>query len=178
LAHLLSVVSCYFIYSDTAGNFYTPTIYEESLPLYPALARMAHDGPCLRMSGIGNTDTCFHPRHVPKSGKLGTTGRLPQLLQLQQNYFGKFSLAQRRHRPRQHQPHRLHLRDYIHQGTINHHCSALTSGYIDIGNKGYHLTSDLCSSQTVHVTTDTTVGREGVLEYITLSYFWQFNIVI
>jgi hypothetical protein len=53
--------------------------------------------------------------------------------------------------------------DYITNDIIDYDYSALTPGYIDIGNKGYHLTSGLYSSQTVYVTTDPTAG---VLEYI------------
>jgi hypothetical protein len=45
------------------------------LLLNPALARMAHDGPCLRTSGADNTDACLRPRHAPESGKLGTADR-------------------------------------------------------------------------------------------------------
>jgi hypothetical protein len=48
--------------------------------------------------------------------------------------------------------------DYITNGIIDHDYSTLTPGYIDIGNKGYHLTSGLCSSQIVRVTTDLTAG--------------------
>jgi hypothetical protein len=43
--------------------------------------------------------------------------------------------------------------DYITNGIIDHDYNALTPSYIDIGNKSYHLTSGLCSSQTVRVTT-------------------------
>jgi hypothetical protein len=71
------------VYSDTADNFYTSTIYGISLLLYSALARMAHDDPCLHTSGIGNTNVWLHPRHAPESGKLGIVGHLPQLLWLQ-----------------------------------------------------------------------------------------------
>jgi hypothetical protein len=56
----------------------TPTVYGKfSLLLNRALARMAHDGPCLRTSGIGNINACLRPRHAPESGKLGTVGHLP-----------------------------------------------------------------------------------------------------
>jgi hypothetical protein len=48
--------------------------------------------------------------------------------------------------------------DYITNGIIDHDYNALTPGYIDLGNKGYHLISGLCSSQTVCVTTDPTAG--------------------
>jgi hypothetical protein len=48
--------------------------------------------------------------------------------------------------------------DYITNSIIDHDYSALTTGYIDIGNKGYHLISGLCSSQTVRVTTDPDCG--------------------
>jgi hypothetical protein len=51
--------------------------------------------------------------------------------------------------------------DYITNDIINHGYSALTLGYIDISNKGYHLTSGLCSSHTIHFTTDPTVGGGG-----------------
>jgi hypothetical protein len=57
--------------------------------------------------------------------------------------------------------------DYITNGIIDHDYSACTSGYID--NKGYHLTSGLCSSQTVRVTTDPTEG--GVRVYYGLDIF-------
>jgi hypothetical protein len=46
--------------------------------------------------------------------------------------------------------------DYITNGISDHDYNALTPGYIDIGNKSYHRTSGLCSSQTVCVTTDPT----------------------
>jgi hypothetical protein len=49
--------------------------------------------------------------------------------------------------------------DYITNGIIDHDYSALTPGYIDIGNKGYHLTFGSCSSQTVRFTADPTAGR-------------------
>jgi hypothetical protein len=52
--------------------------------------------------------------------------------------------------------------DYITNGIIDHDYNALTPGYIDLGNKGYHLTSGLCS--TVRVTTDLTAG--GVRVYV------------
>jgi hypothetical protein len=48
--------------------------------------------------------------------------------------------------------------DYITNDIIDHDYSALTPGYINIGNKGYHLTSGSCSSQTVRFTTDPTAG--------------------
>jgi hypothetical protein len=48
--------------------------------------------------------------------------------------------------------------DYITNGIIDHNYSALTLGYIDLGNKGYHLTSGFCSSQTVRFTADPTAG--------------------
>jgi hypothetical protein len=63
--------------------------------------------------------------------------------------------------------------DYITNGIINHDYSALTVGYIDIGNKDYHLTFGLCSSQTVcdapaiRVTTDpTAISRFGHISLI------------
>jgi hypothetical protein len=55
--------------------------------------------------------------------------------------------------------------EYITNSIIDHDYSTLTPGYIDLGNKGYHQTSGLCSSQTIRVTTDPTAG--GVLDYIT-----------
>jgi hypothetical protein len=58
--------------------------------------------------------------------------------------------------------------EYITNDIISHDYSALTVGYIDIGNKGYHLTFRLCSSQTIcdapaiRVTTDpTAISRVG-----------------
>jgi hypothetical protein len=48
--------------------------------------------------------------------------------------------------------------DYITNGIIDHDYNALTLGYINIGNKGYHLTFGLCSNQTVRFTTDPTAG--------------------
>jgi hypothetical protein len=49
--------------------------------------------------------------------------------------------------------------DYITNGTINHDYNALTPSYIDLDNKGYHLTSGLCSSQIVRFTADPTAGE-------------------
>jgi hypothetical protein len=59
--------------------------------------------------------------------------------------------------------------DYITNGIIDHNYSTRTPGYIDIGNKGYHLISGLCSSQTVRITTDPTAG--GVLEYMSVRLY-------
>jgi hypothetical protein len=39
----------------------TDRLRRSSLLPPPALARMAHDGPCLRTSGAGNTDACLRP---------------------------------------------------------------------------------------------------------------------
>jgi hypothetical protein len=47
--------------------------------------------------------------------------------------------------------------DYITNDINDHDYNALTPGYIDIDNKGYHLTPGF-SSQTVRVTTDPTAG--------------------
>jgi hypothetical protein len=66
--------------------------------------------------------------------------------------------------------------NYITNDTIDHDYSAHTPGYIDIGNKGYHLISGLCSSQTVRVTTDPTAG--GVRVYHVLAGLGSLNIVI
>jgi hypothetical protein len=48
--------------------------------------------------------------------------------------------------------------DYITNDIIDHDYITITLGYIDIGNKVYHLISGLCSSQTVRITTDLTAG--------------------
>jgi hypothetical protein len=66
--------------------------------------------------------------------------------------------------------------DYITNGIIGHDYSALTPGYSDLSNKGYHLTSGLCSSQTVHFIADLTVG--GVRVYHVLGIFGSLNIVM
>jgi hypothetical protein len=123
---------------------------------------------------------------APESGKLGTVGHLPRLLRLQlrlpqvllqtANTTVKF----------------LQLNDdidhdninfidfiygdYISNGIIDHDYSALTPDYIDLGNKGYHLTSGLCSSQTVCFTVNPTAG--GVRVYHVLGIFGSLNIVM
>jgi hypothetical protein len=58
---------------------------------------------------------------------------------------------------------------YITNDIIDHDYSAFTRGYIGIGNKGYHLTSSLCSSQTIRVITDPTV--EDIRVYHVLAIF-------
>jgi hypothetical protein len=113
------------------------------------------------MSGIGNTDACLYPRHAPESGKLGTSGRLPQLLRLQLRLLTTTTANfLRLNDDIDHDNINLIdfiYDDYITNSIIDHDYSALTPGYIDIGNKGYHLNiSSLCSSQTVCVTTDPT----------------------
>jgi hypothetical protein len=76
-----TISSCsYFVYSDMTSNFYTDHLWRISLLHYLALVHMAHDGPCLRTSSIGNTDTCLHPSTLHESGKLDIAGCLPQLL--------------------------------------------------------------------------------------------------
>jgi hypothetical protein len=54
--------------------------------------------------------------------------------------------------------------DYFTNDIIDHDYSALSPGYIDLGNKGYHLTSGLCSSQTVRFTADQMRG--GIRVYV------------
>jgi hypothetical protein len=58
---------------------------------------------------------------------------------------------------------------YITNDIINHDYNAFTPGYIGIGNKGYHLTSGLCSSQTICITTDPTM--EDIRVYHVLAIF-------
>jgi hypothetical protein len=127
---------------------------------------MAHDGPCLRTSGAGNTDACLRPRHAPESGKLGTADRAPSTTASSTsstttttaNTTAKFL---RLNDAIDHD--NINFIDFIYgdyftNGIIDHDYSALTPGYIDLGNKSYHLTSGLCSSQTVRFTADPTAG--------------------
>jgi hypothetical protein len=61
--------------------------------------------------------------------------------------------------------------DHITNDIIDHNYIVLAPGYIDINNKGNHLTSGLYSSQTVRITT-TARGREGgVLDYISVRLY-------
>jgi hypothetical protein len=149
----------------------TDCLRRSSLLSPPALARMAHDGPCLCTSGAGNTDACLRPRHAPESSKLGTAYRATSTTTSSTlstttttaNTTAKF----------------LWLNDdidldninlidfiyddYITNGIIDHDYSTLIPGYIDIGNKSYHLTSGLCSRPSVSLP----IRLRGVLEYIT-----------
>jgi hypothetical protein len=47
-----------------------------ALSASPSTWHEVHVGPALRMLGAGNTATCFRPRRVPVSGKLGSALRL------------------------------------------------------------------------------------------------------
>jgi hypothetical protein len=108
---------------------------------------MAHGGPCLRTSGAGNTDACLRPRHAPESGKLGTADRATSTTASSTssttttaNTTAKFL---RLNDDIDHDNiNFIHFvcGDYITNGIIDHDYSALTPGYIDLGNKGYHLT--------------------------------------
>ena len=149
----------------------------------PTLARMAHDGPCLRTSGIGTTDAFLRPRRAPESGKLGKVCRLPRLLRLQQLLLHYYV---RRISPR--------LNDDIDHNTTTTSTSSTSSaattsptalstttttphsGYIDIGIHRHPLQSRLrimfqsdrprrsCYSR--HYRSDC----GGVLEYITARF--------
>jgi hypothetical protein len=145
---------------------------------------MAHDGPCLRTSGAGNTDACLRPRHAPESGKLGTADRATSTTASSTsstttttaNTTAKFL---RLNDAIDHD--NINFIDFIYgdyftNGIIDHDYSALTPGYIDLGNKSYHLTSGLCSSQTVRFTADPTAG--GVRVYHVLAKLGSLNFVI
>jgi hypothetical protein len=175
----------YFVYSDTADNFFAPTVYGDLLcylhRLWRAWLMMV---PVFARSVLATPMRAFVPDTLPSLANsalrielLRLQLRLPQVLLLQtanttENFlwlnndidhdninFIDFIYG-----------------DYITNGIIDHDYSTLTPGYIDISNKSYHLTSGLCSSQTVRFTADPTAGCVRV--YHVLVRLGSLNIII